>query len=56
MTHEEYRRRREFLEVALNDALDRGDYYLETDTLELLQKLDEKFDRKADTPSAEQEN
>lgn len=43
MTNEEYQRRRERLLEVLEDAKERGDYYLEIDTLEALTNLQRQY-------------
>ena len=45
MTHSEYIRKREFLISVLNDAKNRGDYYLEFDTMESIEKLEEEWSK-----------
>lgn len=43
MTYTEYIRKREFLISVLSDARNRGDYHLEFDTIELIEKLEEEW-------------
>lgn len=43
MSHEEYSRKRDWLLEVLNDAIDRGDYYLEMDVKENLSNLNDAY-------------
>ena len=43
MSHDEYVRKRAWLEEVLKDATDRGDYYLEMDTREQLVALMDRY-------------
>jgi len=45
MDHAEYKKRLRLLRSILNDALERGDYHLEMDTKELIEKLMDKFEK-----------